>query len=217
MPRPPGAGAASPAAVDPRPGPSPAGAREPRSRRRGDALIDAIHAAVLAELTEGGYASLTMERVAERAGAGKASLYRRWNSRAELVRDTAYHSLRDADGAPDTGSLRGDLVAALSQTAALLTGPLGAALRAVLSETLADDRVEMRELSLGRGRRLMHDIVQRAVSRGEVRADAVTDLRLDVGQALLRDRFLFRDSAIDADTAVRIVDEVLIPLLTDAR
>lgn len=210
-------GVASSEAADAPPGSPRSGAGAPRPRRRGDALIGAIHAAVLAELAEGGYASLTMERVAERAGAGKASLYRRWNSRAELVRDTAYHSLRDADGAPDTGTLRGDLVEALSQTAALLSGPLGAALRAVLSETLADDQVEMGELSLGRGRRLMREIVQRAVARGEVRADAVTDLRLDVGQALLRDRFLFRDSAIDAGTAVRIVDEVLIPLFTDVR
>lgn len=185
-----------------------------RSRRRGDALIHAIHQAVLAELIDNGYAALTMERVADRAGAGKASLYRRWNSRAELVRDTAYHFMRDAEGLPDTGSLRADLIELLSQTAELLAGPLGTALRALLSESLADDRIDVSGLSLGRGRSMMAAVVGRAVARGEVRADAVTELRLDVGQALLRDRFLFRDHTVDAETAVRIVDEVLVPLLT---
>lgn len=184
------------------------------TRRRGETLRVAIHEAVLAELAEGGYAALTMERVAERAGAGKASLYRRWNSRAELVRDTAYHLMREVEGVPDTGTLRGDLIAMLTQTTRLLSGPLGAALRALLSEMLAD-RVETSELStlsLGTGRRMTAELVDRAVARGEVDAAAVTDLRLDVGQALLRDRFLFRSTPVDPDTAVRIVDEVMLPL-----
>ncbi|UNK70880.1 TetR/AcrR family transcriptional regulator [Microbacterium sp. H1-D42] len=184
------------------------------TRRRGEALRAAIHAAVLAELTESGYADLTMERVADRAGAGKASLYRRWNSRAELVRDTAYHLMRDTQGVPDTGSLRGDLIAMLGQTARLLASPLGSALRALLSEMLAD-RVaagELSALSLGMGRQLMSEVVERAIARGEMTADAVTDLRLDVGQALMRDRFLFRAATVDAATATDIVDQVLLPL-----
>jgi len=166
----------------------------------------------VAELAEKGYAGLTMERVAERAGAGKASLYRRWSSQAELVRDTAYHLLRDSAEPVDTGTLRGDLHALLSQTARLLEGPLGAALRAVLSEALAD-RVradEVAALSLGMGRRMMAEAVQRAVDRGEIRADTVTDARLDVGQALLRDRFLFR--RMRAGDVDEIVDTVLVPL-----
>ncbi|WP_309127162.1 TetR/AcrR family transcriptional regulator [Microbacterium sp.] len=184
----------------------------PRARRRGRALIDAIHDAVLAELGEHGYAGMTMEGVAERAGAGKASLYRRWNSRAELVRDTVYHLMRDAEGLPDTGNLREDLHQLLSQTVRLLNGPLGDALRAVLSEALADRgrAAEISSLSLGTGRRLMAEIVGRAVARGEVEAASVTDTRLDVGQALLRDRFLFRN--VTADDVTEIVDTVLLPL-----
>ena len=196
--------------------PAAASAGAPVTRRRGVALRAAIHEAVLAELAERGYAELTMERVAERAGAGKASLYRRWNSRAELVRDTAYHLMRDDDGAPDTGSLRGDLIAMLSGTARMLAGPLGAALRALLSEMLADrvDPAELSTLSVGMGRRLMREVVDRAVVRGEMRADAVTDLRLDVAQALLRDRFLFRGVAGGDALVHDIVDQVLLPLFT---
>jgi len=184
-----------------------------RSRRRGDELISAIHAAVLAELDAHGYAGMTMEGVAERAGAGKASLYRRWSSRAELVRDTAYHLMQDSGGVPDTGTLEGDLRELLTQTAQLLAGPLGEALRALLSEALAERSRsgELSSLSLGMGRRMMREVVQRAVARGEIAEHTVTDTRLDVGQALMRDRFLFRRvSEQDVD---EIVDSVLVPLL----
>ncbi|MGH8964117.1 MAG: helix-turn-helix domain-containing protein, partial [Actinomycetes bacterium] len=54
-------------------------------RRRGEKLHSALYAATLAELVEVGYAELTMNAVARRAGASKGSLYRRWSSRAELV------------------------------------------------------------------------------------------------------------------------------------
>lgn len=184
----------------------------PRSRRRGEALISAIHQAVVAELAEHGYAGMTMEGVAERAGAGKASLYRRWTSRAELVRDTAYSLLRDSGGPPDTGALRDDLRELLGHTARLLGSPLGDALRALLSEALADPAraEELSSLSLGMGRRMMSEVTARAVARGEISADSITDTRLDVGQALIRDRFLLRPvGSADVD---EIVDTVLVPL-----
>ncbi|UJP09544.1 TetR/AcrR family transcriptional regulator [Microbacterium sp. KUDC0406] len=176
------------------------------TRRRGEALVGAIHAAVLAELGEVGYAGLTMEGVAERAGAGKASLYRRWGSKPELVRDTAYALMRDGEGVPDTGSLREDLCALLGRTAELLSGPLGEAMRGVLSEALVDPG----ELSQGMGRRMTREVVLRGVQRGEISADAVTDLRLDIGQALLRDRLVFR--RIQEVDVEEIVDSVLMPL-----
>nr|WP_269778475.1 TetR/AcrR family transcriptional regulator [Microbacterium sp. MAH-37] len=167
----------------------------------------------MAELADVGYGGLTMEGVAERAGAGKASLYRRWGSRAELVRDTAYAQMRDTEGVPDTGNLRDDLCALLRRTAELLAGPLGEAMRGVLSEALAD-RGGMEELSRGMGREMMREVVLRGVERGEISAEAVTELRLDVGQAVLRDRLLFRGIR-DVDVA-EIVDSVLMPVFRSA-
>lgn len=177
-------------------------------------LITAIHEAVLAELVDVGYAGLTMEGVADRAGAGKASLYRRWNSRAELVRDTAFHLMPEPERLPDTGNLRDDLRELLSRTVELLSGPLGQALRAVLAEAIADRprNLEPRSLSTGMGRRMMRTVVQRAVQRGELSEAAVADIRLDVGLALMRDRLLFRGDPIDAGLVDEIVDQVLIPL-----
>ena len=187
-------------------------------RRRGEALNVAIYQATLDELAEVGYARLTMERVAERARASKASLYRRWPTRIELVMDAVYHVLPDALSVPDTGSLRGDVLAALRRTAEALAGPAGEAMRGLLSEALADESraATFRENSQGTGRRLMREIVRRAVERGEVAPEAVTPRRLDAGQALLRQHFLFQGLPIPDELLVQIADEVMVPLFTRA-
>ena len=75
----------------------------PRSEASHQAIIDAT----LELLVEGGYGALTMEAVRTRAGVGKATIYRRWASKEELVRD-AIVFLHEEFDAPDTGSLRGD-------------------------------------------------------------------------------------------------------------
>ncbi|MFI7443863.1 TetR/AcrR family transcriptional regulator [Nonomuraea indica] len=187
-------------------------------RRRGDALNAAIFRATLDELAEAGYARLTMERVAERARAGKASLYRRWPTRAELVMDAVYHVLPAPSSAPDTGTLRGDVLAVLRETARLLAGPAGEALRGLLSEALVDEAraATFRQRSHGLGRRTMEEITRRAVERGEIEAGAVTPRRLDAGQALLRQHFLFSGPPVPDELLVEIVDEVVVPLFRTA-
>jgi AcrR family transcriptional regulator len=185
-----------------------------RPRRRGDALHEAIFRATLDELAESGYATLTMERIAERAKASKASLYRRWPTRMALVIDAVYHMLPDPTATPDTGELRGDLLAALRQTANLLAGPAGEALRGLLSDVLRDpaSTAEMRQRSQGAGRRIMQEIARRATARGEIDASAITPQRLIAGHALLRHHFLFSGEPIPAELIVEIVDDVILPL-----
>ncbi|GAB3411064.1 TetR/AcrR family transcriptional regulator [Flindersiella endophytica] len=187
-------------------------------RRRGDALNEAILTAALEELAEVGYARLTMEGVAERAKASKATLYRRWQSRMELATDAVYHSLPDPASTPDTGSFRGDLLALLRQTADLLDGPAGEALRGLLGDALQDAErtAELRGRSQGHGRKSMDVVVDRAVARGEIAEAAVTPRRLEVGQAMLRQQFYFKGTPIPDTTIAEIVDEVLVPLFTTA-
>ncbi|MGH3647824.1 MAG: TetR/AcrR family transcriptional regulator [Micromonosporaceae bacterium] len=184
-------------------------------RRRGEALHTAILEATLAELAEVGYAKLTMERVAERAKASKASLYRRWSSRMELAVEAVYHAMPDPAAAPNTDSLRGDLLATLRAGAELLAGPTGEAMRGLLSDTLGDPgrTAELRRYSQGTGRAAMREIVRRAVARGEIDDTAVTPRRLDVPRAMLRQEFLFQGVPIPDQVLVEIVDEVLLPLL----
>ncbi|SEF70428.1 DNA-binding transcriptional regulator, AcrR family [Nonomuraea solani] len=183
-------------------------------RRRGEALSAAIYQATLDELAEVGYAGLTMERVAERAKASKASLYRRWPTRIELVMEAVYHSLPTPESSPDTGNLRDDLVAVLSSMARHLSGPAGEAMRGLLGEALRGESPlsTMRENSQGKARKMMEEIVRRAVERGEVDPADVTPRRLDAGHALLRHHFLHHGS-IPERLVVEIVDEVIVPLL----
>ncbi|MGW2142999.1 TetR/AcrR family transcriptional regulator [Nonomuraea bangladeshensis] len=185
-------------------------------RRRGEALNAAIHRATLDELAESGYAGLTMERVAERAKTGKASLYRRWPSRLELVAEAVRTVLPTPESVPDTGELRGDLIAMLGQAARALSGPAGEALRGLLGEALSSGSQlgAMRRTSQGMARKAMEEVVRRAVERGEVDPGVVTPRRLDAGHALLRHHFLFDGTPVPDELVVQIVDEVLVPLLT---
>ena len=185
-------------------------------RRRGEQLEKAILEAAFAELGEVGYANLTIERVAARARTGKASVYRRWPSRADLVSDVFHSLLPDPEAPPDTGTLRGDLLATFRQTAAFLAGPAGEALRGLLADVLPDAArtAELRRRSNQTSARTLEVIAGRAVARGEIHETSVTPWRLQAGPALLRQQFLFEgphrlDAAIPA-----IVDEVLIPLLS---
>jgi len=185
-----------------------------RPRRRGDALNTAIHEATLDELAELGYAKLTIERVALRAGASKASVYRRWPSRMELALDAVQHLAPDPATIPDTGSLRGDALAFIRGMADLLAGPAGEALRGLIGDALADPArtLELRRRSRGTGHRAMQEIVRRAVQRGEIDSAAITPRRLDVAQAMLREQFLFHGPPVPDVAIVEIVDEIVIPL-----
>jgi len=183
-------------------------------RRRGPALEAAILEAAFDELTEAGYAGLTMERVAERARTGKASLYRRWPSRTELTLDAVRHAMPDPASPPDTGSLRSDVLALLRRSAAALAGPAGQALRGLLGDAMADQQ-RMRALRLrsqGTGVTAMTAIARRAVARDEIEPAAVTPARLEVAHSLLRQRFLFHGAPIADHIIVGIVDDVVVPL-----
>src|SRR3954463_13756265 len=96
------------------------------TRRRGDALLDAIYAAVMEELATVGYQALSIERVAERARTGKASIYRRWPTRLDLVLAGLDHVMPRFDAVPDTGAIRGDLLVVLRRIAQTMGSRAGA-------------------------------------------------------------------------------------------
>lgn len=183
-------------------------------RRRGAVLNSAIFDAVLAEIAESGYSALTMDRVAERAHASKASLYRRWPGRAALVLDAVYNAMPGPDAVPDTGSLRLDTLAVMRQAARLLEGTAGQALRGVLGEALQNPGVAagVREFARGNANRTMQEILAKAVSRGECDPHLVTGFRIEAGPALLRQRFIFDSGPIDDDFLIGVVDQVVLPL-----
>jgi AcrR family transcriptional regulator len=189
-----------------------------RPRRRGQALDQAILKATVAEIELSGYAGLSMERVAERARASKASLYRRWPSKVELVMDAIYDLLPDPAASADTGSLRGDLLALLRNAAGMLAGPGGTAIRGMISEALRDPEqaAQLRRYTRGRSRAEMREVVQRAMDRGELPPGTITERQLEAGLAVMRFHFLTHGAPVPDHVIVEIVDEVVLPLVRAA-
>jgi AcrR family transcriptional regulator len=184
-------------------------------RRRGAALNSAIFEAVRAEIAESGYAALTMDGVAERARASKASLYRRWPGRAALVLEAAYDAMPSPASPPDTGSLREDALAILRLVAQQLEGTVGQGMRGLLGEALQNPAVaaQVHEYARGNVGKIMRAIIDQAAARGECDPSMATEIKIEAGPALLRQRFIFSGAPIDDDFLVQVVDEVMLPLL----
>jgi AcrR family transcriptional regulator len=185
-------------------------------RRRGEALYAAIFDAALAELTEVGYARLTMERVAARARTSKASLYKRWPGRADLVLAALRHRRGEPSPTPDTGSLHGDVLALLRAGAAQLNGLMGDVVRGLMAEGLGEATpiATVRTTMFDTRNRRMTEVLERAAARGEIRAEAITPRYVAVASALVDHHFLFYGAPIADDVLTGIVDDVLLPLLT---
>ncbi|MEU4570392.1 TetR/AcrR family transcriptional regulator [Micromonospora sp. NPDC023956] len=189
----------------------------PARRRRGAALDEAILRAAAAELRESGYAGLTMDRVARRAGTNKNALYRRWPHRAALG-VAAYGYLADASlPATDTGALRGDALALLRQANATWSSPQGAVLRELLAATAEDPHLlaSLREQAGGSTLNAAWlNLLSRAVARGEAPVEAVHPRVATLPMVLLRGEYALRGTPTVPDPVlVEIVDEVFLPLV----
>jgi AcrR family transcriptional regulator len=183
------------------------------TRRRGDALVEAIHAAVMEELATVGYSALSIERVAERARTGKASIYRRWPTRLDLVLHAIDHVMPRLDDVPDTGNVRDDLLLVLRRIAAVMGSRDGMAARACVDGTDDELAAAVRERLLPPRKAMMLSILKRAADRGEIRPEAVTQRIAETGPMLLHGELLQRGAPITDEGVVEIVDEVLLPLL----
>src|SRR3954462_5525024 len=96
-------------------------------RPRDPSRDSVIRAAILRLLADVGYGALTMDAVASEAGVGKATIYRRWRTKQDLVVDTISDLNREQVARPDTGSLENDVRLMLRSLVAVITGPTGAA------------------------------------------------------------------------------------------
>ncbi len=183
------------------------------TRRRGPALEAAIRAAVLELLAENGIGAVTMDAVAARAGTSKPVLYRRWDSRAALLRDTLVPVLMSAIPHEDTGSYRSDMLAILTGWARFFASPAGAVGPAIVGAMPSDpDLAEaFRGGVIGWRKQAMTDLLDRAIARGEVRPDVPVEIARELGQAVLWHRFLVTGDPITPQLIEHVVDDVLIP------
>jgi AcrR family transcriptional regulator len=153
-----------------------------RGRPRSEEAHRAILAAVVDLLREHGLGGLTIEAVAARAGVGKTTIYRRWDTKNDLIVEALQH-LRPVGAPPDTGSLAGDLEAMVAlQRQRLDVSPLPRVMPRVLAEASEDPELhaEIVRTAVLPIRAMLEEFVERAVARGELREDVDRESLLDV-------------------------------------
>lgn len=179
-------------------------------------LEDALLGAAWDQLVEGGYASFTIDAVAERAGTSRPVLYRRWPSREELVVAAIRH--RDAQEvrvAPDTGCLRGDvleLMNAANETRMAFMALFSVQMGGYYSET-GTTPADLRRQLLGSRPLVIDAVYRRAVDRGEVDPARLTPRIAALPFDLLRQEVLMTLRAVPEEAILSIVDEVFLPLV----
>src|SRR5919202_5130320 len=162
-------------------------ARTSRGGRPRDPSRDGgIRAAILRLLADGGYGALTMDAVAAEAGGGKATIYRRWRTKQDLVVDTISDLNREEGTPPDTGSLEGDLRQMLRQMVGVIKGPAGAATPSLLSTVPHQPALAaaFRNGPLAVWRHAFERIWERAEQRGEVRPGVAGTVLAEATSAL---------------------------------
>jgi AcrR family transcriptional regulator len=195
-------------------------ARPSRGGRPRDPSRDGvIRAAILRLLAEVGYGALTMDAVASEAGVGKATIYRRWRTKQDLVVDTISDLNRAEATAPDTGSLEGDLRAMLHSFVAVITGPTGAATLSLLSTVPHHPALAkaFRSGPIEVWQQAFQEIWARAEERGEILPGAGRSVAAETVSALLVQRWLLTGRPIDDHYADEVLDTVVLPLVRAPR
>src|SRR5271155_64768 len=176
-----------------------------------DAMIDnEVIIAVIAALQRGGYAAVTIDGIAKSIGRARSSLYRRWPSKRHLVAYAVVNELGE-NPAADTGSLRGDLLSAVTTLWRAFRGPLGQALAGLVADMAQDAALASsirREVMVPR-RRSMREAIERACVRGEARDDMNVELLLDMLTGPFYFRTLFRHDSMSLKDTGQIVDYIV--------
>ena len=186
-------------------------------RRRGATLESAILDAGWDQLIEAGYERFTIDAVAARSASARSVLYRRWPSRLELLKAVISHRGGiDMIPVPDTGTLRGDVLALLtefndrrSRTIGLIAARLGA-----YFDDAGGSLHQLRALFAPDGSSSMETIVARAVERGELATMPPARI-VALPADLLRHELLMTMAAASPQTILEIVDDVFLPLATN--
>jgi AcrR family transcriptional regulator len=192
-------------------------AGNPQTRRHGAELEQAILDAAWEQLIAEGYEHFTIETVAARARTSKPVLYRRWKTREDLLRDTVRHrGAADLPVIPDTGSLRGDLLALLTH-ANTTSNPMAALVSSMLGSyynQTGPTPAELREAFLSPRGSAVGQVVSRAVERGEIDQDRLTPRIIDLPFDLFRNEMIMTLRPVPDHVLRQIVDDIFIPLVT---
>lgn len=186
------------------PGPRPPG--RPRSERARRAILRAAN-----ELLEGGgFAAVTVEAIAERAGVSKATVYRWWPNRAAVVMDGFLSTVSSQVPFPHTGHAREDIRLHMRRLTEAFGGKIGWTVAALISEGQADpelaEALRSRWLSVRRAE--AREILELGIERGELRGDLDLEVAVDVLYGPIYYRLLVGHAELENDFADALADHI---------
>ena len=189
-------------------------AREAKSRRRGKVLEAAIFEAVLKELVAAGYVKFSIEKVAAGAGTSKPVIYRRWPTRARLVRAalSADQPVLSFE-APNTGSVRGDVLAILRRFSEMAAELSPEVVFGLVSELLHEGDSSLFAEVHERSVKIIMEILTRGVGRGEIAAEKLTPRLAALPIDLVRHQLVLLQQPLSAQDVEEIVDRIFLPLV----
>jgi AcrR family transcriptional regulator len=193
--------------------------RNPGGRPLDATRDDALRESALTLLAEIGYDRLTVDKIAASAGAGKATIYRRWSGKAELVVDALMCQKGGID-VPDTGNLRDDLTALAHQADTHKGQPLDTEVMIGLVTALPHDpelRDVFQERLINPHLETLKTVFERAVARGEIGPVQNLDAVVSILPALVMHRFIVVGTPPDEQFFLSIIDDVILPLVQAGR
>ncbi|WP_437287210.1 TetR/AcrR family transcriptional regulator [Sorangium sp. So ce406] len=194
------------------------GSAKKRALVRGEPVVRGILAATLEELASAGYRALRIEDVATRAGVNKTTVYRRWPTKEDLVRAALLSITDEKIIPPDTGSLRGDLLAFGRAIVEIQTSPVGQSLFHVFLAEGPDSEL----MAIARSLRAVQEagvraLVESAVARGELAPGADPMLPCELLAAYLQHKMIADRASVDDAQLARVVDAILLGVLRPER
>lgn len=167
--------------------------KAPDPTRRSENAYRAILEAALSLCGENGYASLTVEGIAARAGVSKKTIYRWWPSKGAVLLEAVVEQAAQTANHPDTGDFVEDMLAQLEGVIALLTPHRSSAVSGLIAEALRDDALaaDLREQLIVPNIRLFDERVRSAQQRGELPEHVDVELLNDLLHGTLYHRLVF--------------------------
>lgn len=179
----------------------------PRSEKTKNAVLSAAYELLL----ENGFGAVTIEKIAERAGVSKATIYKWWPNKAAVIMDAFFDAAVVKLPVPDTGSVINDMITQVNNLANFLISPEGKVINEIIAEGQSDLKLaEAYRTMYFKPRRLdSRYILERGISRGELKEDLDIELVIDLIFGPLFYRLLITGDEISKDFVDNTVSYVL--------
>lgn len=185
------------------------------TRRRGDELLTAIFSATIGQLAQVGYSALSFEAVAHNAHTGKASLYRRWPSKVDLVVDALIYEMNKFEIPIDLSDLRAGMISKLISARDAFSGELGKAVAGCFSAFQREPKLQhaMEEKIINPRKSQMMVSLEKAMAAGQIKVGALSPLVLDLPMAFIMQSITFEGRPPTSEEIIDFIDSVMLPLL----